>query len=58
MNKEILITAVQAAVAGNWHKSHNIAQEFSEDMTQANLANWLHAVMHKMESDEFNSQYW
>jgi hypothetical protein len=53
MNKEALITAVQAALDGNWEQSHNIAQEYSD-----NTANWIHAVLHKIEGDVWNSKYW
>lgn len=53
MNKEALLTAVQAALDGDWHKSHNIAQDYSDD-----TANWIHAVLHKIEGDEWNSKYW
>ena len=45
--------AVQAALDGDWHKSHNIAQDYSDD-----TANWIHAVLHKLEGDEWNSKYW
>ena len=53
MNKEALKIAVQAALDGDWHKSHNIAQDYSDD-----TANWIHAVLHKIEGDEWNSKYW
>ncbi|HSF71095.1 MAG TPA: hypothetical protein VLA25_02300 [Methylotenera sp.] len=53
MNKSALLLAVQAALDGDWDKSHKIAQDFSDPM-----ANWIHAVLHKMEGDEWNSKYW
>jgi hypothetical protein len=53
MNKEALIIAVQAALDGDWHNAHNIAQDYSDD-----TANWLHAVLHKIEGDVWNSNYW
>lgn len=53
MNKEVLIIAVQAAIADDWHKSHNITQNYSDA-----TANWIHAVLHKIEGDEWNSKYW
>ena len=58
MNKKALKIAelkmaVQAALDGDWHKAHNIAQDYSD-----NTANWLHAVLHKIEGDETNSKYW
>jgi hypothetical protein len=53
MNKAALITAVQAALDGDWDKSHNIAQDYSDT-----TANWIHAVLHKIEGDVWNSKYW
>lgn len=53
MNKPALLTAVQAALDGDWHQSHNIAQDYND-----NTANWIHAVLHKIEGDEWNSKYW
>lgn len=48
-----LRVAVQAALDGDWEKSHLIAQNYSDS-----TANWLHAVLHKIEGDKFNSNYW
>jgi hypothetical protein len=53
MNKEALIIAVQAALDGDWDKSHKIAQDYSDS-----TANWIHAVLHKIEGDVWNSKYW
>ncbi|MDO9282123.1 MAG: hypothetical protein Q7T88_07060 [Methylotenera sp.] len=53
MNKAELISAVNAALDGDWDASHKIAQNHSD-----NSANWLHAVLHKIEGDKWNSQYW
>ena len=63
INKEALIIAelkiaVQAALDGDWHKSHNIAQDYSDDVTENHTANWIHAVLQKMEGDQANSNYW
>jgi hypothetical protein len=52
-NHQQLIIAVQAALDGDWEKSHLIAQDYSDS-----TANWLHAVLHKIEGDKFNSNYW
>ena len=57
-NSEQLKNAVQAALAGDWEQSHKIAQDYSDDVTICNTANWLHAVLHKIEGDRFNSDYW
>ncbi len=58
LSKEALIIAVQAALDGDWDKSHNIAQDYSDDVNNANMANWIHAVLHKIEGDVWNSKYW
>ena len=58
MNKPALLLAVQAALDGDWAQSHNIAQDYSDDVTNANMANWIHAVLHKIEGDVWNSKYW
>ena len=52
-NKQQLKVAVQAALDGDWETAHHIAQDYS-DVT----ANWLHAVLHKIEGDVGNSHYW
>jgi len=52
-NKQQLRLAVQAALNGDWEAAHLIAQDYS-DVT----ANWLHAVLHKIEGDVANSHYW
>ncbi len=52
-NTEQLRIAVQAALEGDWQKSHKIAQDYSDD-----TACWIHAVLHKIEGDRFNSDYW
>lgn len=52
-NKKQLKQAVQLALDGEWDASHQIAQDYS-DVT----ANWIHAVLHKIEGDEWNSKYW
>ena len=52
-NAEQLKMAVEAALTGDWEKSHNIAQEYDDP-----IANWIHAVLHKIEGDVWNSKYW
>lgn len=51
--KHPLEKAVDAALAGDWQAAHEIAQEYDDS-----FANWLHAVLHKIEGDTFNSRYW
>jgi hypothetical protein len=53
MNKEALLNAVQAALDGDWDNAHNITQDYSDS-----TANWIHAVLHKIEGDVWNSKYW
>lgn len=48
-----LLQAVDLALAGDWDAAHSIAQTYSDP-----LANWIHAVLHKMEGDAWNSRYW
>jgi len=52
-NKQQLRIAVQAALDGDWETAHLIAQDYSDVN-----ANWLHAVLHKIEGDVGNSHYW
>jgi hypothetical protein len=49
----MLKQAVELALAGDWDGSHNIAQDYSDS-----IANWIHAVLHKIEGDVWNSKYW
>lgn len=53
MNHADLKLAVQAALDGDWHTSHNIAQNYKDT-----TSNWIHAVLHKIEGDVWNSNYW
>ncbi|MDX1915756.1 MAG: hypothetical protein SFU55_09255 [Methylophilus sp.] len=53
MNTAQLEKAVQLALEGDWDASHKIAQDYSDVM-----ANWIHAVLHKIEGDVWNSKYW
>lgn len=52
-NKAQLLQACNLALAGDWDKSHKIAQDYNDS-----TANWIHAVLHKIEGDEWNSKYW
>jgi hypothetical protein len=51
---EELIRAIDAAAAGQWDEAHAIAQRHEGDP----IADWLHAVLHKLEGDDGNSRYW
>jgi hypothetical protein len=49
-----LIRAVDLALAGEWEGAHALAQSLEGDAQ----ADWLHAVLHKIEGDCENSRYW
>lgn len=49
-----LMTALDHALAGRWDEAHQIAQRYE----QSPVANWLHAVLHKIEGDAGNARYW
>jgi hypothetical protein len=49
-----LMQAIDAALANDWHRAHNIVQQHEDDA----LACWIHAVLHKVEGDAVNSRYW
>ena len=52
-SRDHLLEAVALAQAGDWDAAHNIAQDYSDS-----TANWIHAVLHKIEGDTWNSKYW
>jgi hypothetical protein len=45
--------AIEAALAGDWHRAHRIVQEREDP-----LACWVHAILHKIEGDAGNARYW
>ncbi len=51
--RDDLLKAVRLALANDWHGAHALAQQYHDPM-----ANWLHAVLHKIEGDAWNSKYW
>lgn len=51
---ENLKQAVELALAGDWDGAHQIAQRDERDP----MHRWLHAVLHKIEGEGFNSRYW
>ena len=53
-DRQNLIAAVDQAIAGQWNEAHQVCQSLEGDKT----ADWLHAVLHKIEGDESNSRYW
>ena len=50
---EQLKTAINLSLSGDWNTAHQIVQEYKDP-----IASWVHAVLHKIEGDEFNSRYW
>jgi len=52
--RQRLIQAVDHALAGDWQAAHVIAQDHEGER----LANWIHAVAHRMEGDPGNAAYW
>jgi hypothetical protein len=46
--------AVKAAAAGRWEEAHGLVQRHEGEP----LADWIHAVVHKVEGDLSNSRYW
>lgn len=49
-----LLRAVELALGGDWRGAHAIAQELEGDP----VANWIHAVVHRVEGDLGNARYW
>jgi len=52
-DKELLNQAIVFAINDSWDESHKIVQDLN-----STEAYWIHAVLHKIEGDEFNSRYW
>ncbi|MEE8296281.1 MAG: hypothetical protein V3R26_00460 [Hyphomicrobium sp.] len=46
--------AVDLAIAGEWAAAHKATQQLEGNAT----ADWLHAVLHKIEGDHDNARYW
>lgn len=49
-----LADAVELALKGDWQGAHLVAQ----DHEGHELADWIHAVAHRMEGDLGNARYW
>jgi len=50
---EALATALQHLAAGEWQRAHEIVQE-----DKSTLATWMHGIVHTIEGDLDNAQYW
>ena len=53
MLKDDLLRAIDLAQQDQWDAAHKIVQDIEEP-----LSYWIHAVLHKIEGDMGNSQYW
>ena len=53
MNDDLL-RAIDLALDDQWDEAHELAQRYESDTT----AQWIHAVLHKIEGDLANSRYW
>ena len=49
-----LFRAIDLAESGDWDAAHRLAQEHEGEA----VADWIHAVLHKIEGDPSNSRYW
>ena len=47
------LNAIELALNDKWDAAHEIVQDISTPNAQ-----WIHAVLHKIEGDESNSRYW
>jgi hypothetical protein len=52
-NAAQMTKAVDLALKDEWDAAHEIVQDLSDP-----IACWIHAVLHKIEGDAFNSRYW
>jgi hypothetical protein len=52
--RHTLTRAIDLALGGDWAAAHSIVQGHEGDKT----ADWIHAVLHKIEGDEGNARYW
>jgi len=50
---DALERALELLAAGNWQQAHTIVQEH-----KTALAAWLHGIVHTLEGDLDNAQYW
>jgi hypothetical protein len=51
---DLLNAALDHAAVGDWQSAHEIVQDHEED----SVANWIHALVHRMEGDLDNARYW
>ena len=46
--------ALGLAQVGDWHAAHALVQDHEEDP----MADWLHAILHRIEGDRANASWW
>lgn len=51
---EKLLEGIELAKKNDWEAAHSVAQGLEGDAE----ADWLHAILHKIEGDASNSRYW
>lgn len=54
MTTDDLKRALDLATTGRWHEAHGIVQADEDDP----MAAWIHAVLHTIEGDRGNAEYW
>jgi Tfp pilus assembly protein PilF len=54
LDRDRLRHAVDLLVAGEWQRAHAIVQDDEDDLD----ACWAHAIVHLMEGDLGNADYW
>lgn len=54
LSHQDLLNAINLALTARWADAHAIVQRDEG----AEIACWIHAVLHKIEGDEANSRYW
>jgi len=52
--EELLALALRRARKGDWHGAHEIVQQHEGEPR----ADWIHAVLHRVEGDLGNARYW
>lgn len=52
--EDALNRALRCIDAGDWHGAHKIVQQHEGDAR----ADWIHAVLHRIEGDLRNARYW
>ncbi len=50
---DALAKALEHLAAGEWQRAHEIVQE-----DKSTLAAWMHGIVHTIEGDLDNAQYW